>query len=128
MAEDVFYTDEDFNADEKTLWKGYRRILGIKYFFTKYTITNKRIIVESGVLRYTSEEVMLFRVNDLSLRKGILERAVSCGTVVVRSSDKNSPILNIGSIRDSEKVRNLLSHQVEIARKEARVRNTEYSM
>ena len=42
MAEDVFYTDEDFNADEKTLWKGYRRILGIKDFFTKYTITNKK--------------------------------------------------------------------------------------
>ena len=101
------------DKDERILWSEYRHILMLSWPFEKYTLTNKRLFVEKGVLRYTCDEIKLFRINDLTLTKGILERILNYGSITIISTDKTIPKIRIGSIPNSDQCRQLISEAVE---------------
>lgn len=94
MNENRIYLDKD----EEIIWQDYRKILGITWPFTKYTLTNKKMYVEKGILRYTLNEIQLIRVQDVLLKQSIIERALGLGSVELVSSDKTAPNTIIGSI------------------------------
>jgi uncharacterized membrane protein YdbT with pleckstrin-like domain len=99
--------------DEKIVWQDYKRIFKIPWKFTKYTLTNKRIFVEQGILKYRCDEIKLFRICDISITRTVIERICSTGTVVVKSSDKSAPNMKIGSVFDSAKIRQAVTSLVD---------------
>lgn len=107
------YLDED----ENIIWQEYKRILKIPYPFTKYTLTNKRIFVESGVLRYRLDEIKLFRICDITVTRNLFERIFSTGSIIVRSTDRTSPSLTIGSVLNYGKGRQQIASLVDTDRK-----------
>jgi uncharacterized membrane protein YdbT with pleckstrin-like domain len=55
--------------------------------YTRYTLTNERLKVTSGLLAKHVDEVELFRVKDTKVYQSILDRLVGLGTVTVQSAD-----------------------------------------
>lgn len=49
---------------------------------SEFAITNRRLIVKQGVLRQTSFETMLSKVEGIQVHQGLLDRMLDCGTLV----------------------------------------------
>ncbi len=95
------------------LWSDRKRILGMPISFTKYSLSEDRLFLETGLLNTRQEEVILYRVRDLSLSISLFQRIFGVGTVTVHSSDKSIPHLEMKNIRRPMDVKELLHKQVE---------------
>lgn len=109
----------------KTLWKDRKRHLGLPLSFTKYRISEDRIFCEEGFLNLHEEEILLYRVRDLELNRSIVQRMFGVGSVLVHSSDKTMPTLELKNIRSPREVKELLYKQVEASKDARRMRTTE---
>ncbi len=65
------------------LWKDRKRHLGLPLSFTRYSLSEDRLFLSSGVLNIRDEEVLLYRVSDISLNRTLFQRMLGVGTVVV---------------------------------------------
>ena len=102
------------------IWSDTKRIFGLPITFTKYSLSEDRLFINKGLLTVTSEEILLYRVRDLSVRQTLGQRIFAVGTVLVHSSDKSSPILEIENVKQPFDVKELIHKNVEemkIARK-----------
>ena len=107
------------------LWKDRKRILGLPITFTRYRISEDRIFRETGLFNLQEEEVLLYRVRDLELRRSLGQRIFGVGTVCVHSSDKTTPHLDLVNIKSPREVKELLHRQVEEMKMSRRMRATE---
>lgn len=107
------------------LWKDRKRILGLPITFTRYRLSDDRIFRETGLLNLKEEEVLLYRVRDLELKRSLFQRIFGVGTVCVHSSDKTTPHLDLLNIRNPREVKELLHRQVEEMKLSRRMRTTE---
>jgi uncharacterized membrane protein YdbT with pleckstrin-like domain len=55
----------------------------LRWLTTSYTVTNRRIILRSGIVRRSGREVPLQRIGDVSYARGLLDRVLGCGTLVI---------------------------------------------
>ena len=109
------------------LWKDRKRTLfGKPWSFTKYTLTEDKLVIETGFLRKKEEEVRLYRILDITLKRSLRQRIWGVGTIHCCSADRSSPEFNIVSIKKSVDVKNMLSDLVEECRDRKRVTTREY--
>ncbi|MBP3587825.1 MAG: PH domain-containing protein, partial [Clostridia bacterium] len=108
MAKDIIWTDRK------------RIIFGLPWTFTKYILTKEKLLVETGILNKDQEEIRLYRIMDMTLRRSLWQRLFGLGTIHCCTADKSSPELDIKWIPDSENVKELLSDLVEAERIEKR--------
>lgn len=101
--------------NENVLWEGKPFNYGFPSF-TKYSITDRRLIVEKGVLTKKREEIQLYRIRDISLKRNLLERIMKFGDISVYSTDATTPHAVLRNIKQSVSVSDLLSQAVESAR------------
>lgn len=99
--------------DIKLLWKDRKRHLGMPLSFTRYSMGEDRIFLETGFLNLTQEEILLYRVRDISLKRSFGQRIFGVGTVILQSSDKTNPVLELKNIKKSCQVKELIHRQVE---------------
>ena len=83
--------------------------------FTRYTITNERLIITSGVFDQLTEEVELRRVRDFAVKKPIDLRPLGLGHVQVIAADPSDPISILIAIRRPDAVHDLLRNAVQDA-------------
>lgn len=104
------------------LWSDRKRTLfGLPLSFTKYSLDEERLYIETGFLSTTSDEVRLYRIMDLSLKKSLGQRIFGVGDIEVHSSDKTLKDFVIKSVKEPGRVKELLSEHVEIQRDKKRV-------
>ncbi len=65
---------------------------------TRYRLTTQRLFVQTGLIAKHVEEVELFRVKDVTLSQGVLQRMTGVGNVVVLSTDDTAPRLELAGI------------------------------
>lgn len=53
---------------------------------TIYAITDRRLVLRSGVLNRTGHDMPLTRLNDVKFSHTVIERVLGCGTLVVESA------------------------------------------
>ena len=82
------------------LWTDRKRYLGMPISFTKYRLTEDRLFHEKGLLTVHEEEVLLYRVRDLELKMTLGQRLFGVGSVIVHSSDKTAPALELMNVKD----------------------------
>lgn len=63
-----------------------------KRIFNSYTLTDKRLIIVSGIFTKHVDEIELFRVVDSTTRQSIIDTWVDLGTVRVTSEDMTGTI------------------------------------
>lgn len=95
------------------LWKDRKRFLGMPLSFTRYRLSNDRLFLETGVLSMKEDEIILYRVRDLSLSISLWQRLFGVGTVTISSSDKSMPSLVLKNIKHPREVKELIHQQVE---------------
>ncbi len=49
----------------------------------EYTVTNRRLISRLGVFTRTGRDIPLYRINDVSYERDLIDRALGCGTLVI---------------------------------------------
>lgn len=108
-------------------WKDRKRtIFGLPWSFTRYKLTDDKLIVSTGIFSINEEEMRLYRIMDVTLKRSFGERLWGLGTIHICSSDKTTPELDIKRVRQSEDVKEMLSDMVEAARKKNRVSAREF--
>ena len=101
------------------VWQDRKRtIFGLPWSFTRYRLTNEKFLVTTGFLNQQEEEVRLYRITDVTLKRNIRDRIWRVGSIHCCSGDKTSPEFNIARIKRPIEVKEMLSDMVETARKE----------
>lgn len=107
------------------LWKDRKRYFGLPISFTRYSLSEDRLFRKTGLLNLKEEEILLYRVRDISLTRSLGQRIFGVGTVTVHSSDKTSPTFEIVNVRHAEDVKEQIFERVEEAKAKRRMRTTE---
>jgi uncharacterized membrane protein YdbT with pleckstrin-like domain len=61
-----------------------------RWLTTEYTITSKRVLLTSGVFTRKGRAIPLYRVNDVTFEKGLLDRMLGCGTLVISDASEQT--------------------------------------
>lgn len=114
-------------SDVSYVWQDRKRIIfGLPWTFTRYYLTEEKLIIKTGFLSINEEEVRLYRIMDMGLRRPLSQRMWGLGTIHVVSADKSTPEFDIKNIPNSEYVKNMLSDMVEAERVKKRVSGREF--
>ena len=112
---------------EKVIWQDRKRIVfGLPWTFTKYKLMEDKLQICTGFLNKKEEEIRLYRVMDITLEKPIAQRIFGLGTLKCNSADKTTPVFYIEKVKNSDKIRDLLSNMVETERSKKRVSSREF--
>ncbi len=108
------------------LWQDRKRtFLGLPLSFTKYMLNEKCLIVRTGFLTTNEDEVRLYRIIDITLRRTLGQRLLGIGTIICHSSDETMKKFEIKNIKRSRQTKELLSELIEKQRHANRVFNRE---
>lgn len=107
------------------IWNDRKRHLGLPLSFTKYSLSEDRLFRETGCFTIREEEILLYRISDISLTRSFIQRIFGVGTVCVQSSDRTCPHLDIINVRDPRAVKEIIFQNVEAAKEKRRMRATE---
>jgi len=109
------------------IWQDRKRtIFGLPWSFTVYRLVKDKLLIETGFLSKKQEEIRLYRIMDLTLHRPIGQRLWGLGTIHCCTADKSTPDFDILKIKDSERVKNLISDMVEQQREEKRISAREF--
>ncbi len=107
------------------LWRDRKRILGMPITFVRYRLGEERLFFETGFFNTRVDDILLYRVRDISVTISFWQRFTGVGTVVIDSSDKTMPTLAMRDIKHPREVKELIHKQVEKAKIAYRVRVNE---
>lgn len=108
--------------NDQRIWHDRKRFWGMPLSFTRYSISDDRLFMSIGFLTIHDEEVLLYRIRDISSSRSLWQRVFGVGTITVASSDKSTPSLVIKNVKNPMYVKELLHKQVEEAKLSHRVR------
>ena len=109
------------------VWNDRKRwlLFGLPWTFTKYTLTDEKLMIDTGFFTTVTDDVRLYRINDLSLKRSLLQKMGNMGTITVSSYDKTMGNFEIKNIKNPQEVKELLSTLVEDERERKRVYSRE---
>jgi membrane protein YdbS with pleckstrin-like domain len=92
---------------------------------THYRITNQRIVIQSGVLSRSLEEIDMRSIDDIEFQQTVIERLFGIGQVFVVSTDKVAPKLSLHGIPGPLKIRELIrSNAYQVSQRQLFTRST----
>ena len=113
-------------AERNVIWSDRKRTLfGLPLSFTKYTLTEDRLFVQTGFFTTVEDEVRLYRILDVKLTRTLGQKIFGVVTIQVCSADKSMADFEIVSVKNAAEVKERLSELVEKNRVEKRVINRE---
>lgn len=65
----------------------------LRWQSTHYVITNRRIVLRSGILSRSGRDIPLNRVNDVSFEHGLVERMLRTGSLTVESAGERGQLV-----------------------------------
>ena len=84
----------------------------LRWRTTVYELTTKRMRLRDGIITRNGRDIPLSRITDVSFRKGLLDRLLGCGTLVVESAGEHGE-LTLTEIPHVERVQSTLFQLVE---------------
>jgi uncharacterized membrane protein YdbT with pleckstrin-like domain len=103
-------------------WTDRKRYLGLPLSFTRYALSHDRLFLSVGFFSVKDDDVLLYRIRDISVKRTLWQRLFGVGTVTVQSSDKTHPNLELKNIKDPMRVKELLHDLVEEMKQKRRMR------
>lgn len=109
---------------KQILWKDRKRtFLGLPFSFTRYRLTDESLVIDTGFFNSTEDEVRLYRITDVTLKRSFGQKLLGIGTIHCDSSDVTMKNFDIKNVKKPKKVKELLSKLVN----ESRLRNRVYT-
>ena len=111
--------EDESMSETTTVWTDRKRIIfGLPWTFTKYTLNENCLFIKRGVFSISEEEIRLYRILDITMRRSFWERLFGLGTIHLCTADKSTPEIDILHIKKPKEIRTLLSDMIEKERSE----------
>ncbi len=126
FADDGLPVGRDLDGEpggERILWEGRpNALISLRLALTtRYRLTNERLVIIHGFFSRRTEEIDLYRVNDVDTRQNFGERLVGIGDVSVATTDRTAPDVTILNVRDPDRVKDLVRAAARAERQRRRV-------
>lgn len=77
----------------------------LNWLTATYTVTNRRLTTHQGVVTRTGHDIQLARISDVSYEKGLLDRMLGCGTLVISdASDLGVKLPDVPKVAERQRV------------------------
>lgn len=104
------------------LWTGKKCIMGLPISFTRYILTESKLITRTGLFSLNEDEIELYRIFDKSITFSLGERIVGCGTIKLMAKDIDTPSKNLLHIKRPREVKRILDEAIQKQRDKYYVR------
>ena len=84
----------------------------LEWLSATYTVTNRRLITRTGVLTRRGHDIPLARISDVASERGVVDRMLGCGTLIVSDASTDGRVLlhDIPRVEDVQRQLNELLH------------------
>lgn len=112
---------------EKEIMRERKRwaFLGLPFTFTKYLITDKRLVIQTGFFVSKESEILHYRILDMNYSRNLLQKMFGLGTISLYAQDVTHPELVIKNIKHSREFKEKLAELTEKEKQRLSVRRGE---
>ena len=83
------------------IWEDKKRpIFGLPISFTKYKLTDEKLIIDTGFISRNQEEIRLYRITDFSVSQRLFQRLFGVGNIHISSSDNTQGEFTIYEVKN----------------------------
>lgn len=105
------------------IWTDKKRTLfGLPLSFTRYLLTESKLVTRKGFFNLAEDEFDLYRVTDKKLLLPFWQRLFGCGTIVIHVKDADTPTKEIRSVKAPRAVLEKLDKQIDFNRDRYNIR------
>ena len=97
---------------------------GLPFTFTKYTVTEEKLIINSGLFTTIEDTCFLYKVLDVKLERSLFEKLFKMGTIICYTGDVTDKVIKLIHIKNSKIVSDYILDQSEEMRRRRRTLNT----
>lgn len=112
--------------NNNTVWKDRKHFMWFPISFTKYKIKNERLYQETGLFNTHYDELLLYRITDLCLKRSLAQKIFGTGTIVLSTKADSDKEVLLKNVKNPKEVKDLISHLVEEARDRKKVVGKEF--
>lgn len=112
--------------NNKILWQDRKHFMWFPWTFTKYYVEDDRLMIQSGLLRTTLDETLLYRIVDITMVQSLSGKIFGTGDLIIKAKVDSSSELVLKNIAKPREIRNLLSNLIEENRSRRNVIGKEF--
>lgn len=98
--------------------------LGLPWTFTVYTVKEDMLNIRRGFLRTIEDDCYMYKIQDVQLETGLMERIFKLGTVICYTGDNTTPTLKLIHVKNARAIKDFILEASEAARLKRRTINT----
>lgn len=112
--------------NERKEFQERKRILffGLPWTFTKYTIGQEMLTINTGLLKTEENDCYLYKVQDVKMTTTLLERIFGLATIICYTGDVTHPQISLTHIKHAKEIKSFILEAAEEARQKKRTLNT----
>lgn len=108
---------KNYDESATVLWHDRKRWCGLPWTFTRYSVItragqNAKLINVNGLLTTSTEEIDLYRVDDISIYRSLIDKIFGVGTLTIYCNDASCEKLILKNVKNPFKVRKLIGDLV----------------
>ena len=119
----VGYDVDGEPGGERSLWKGRPSFIcsPIRSLTIRFELTNERLKVVKGLISRHRQEIDLYRIQDVEVTQGPVQRVFDLGRINIFSSDASTPVYSMYDVPHPEHVKDMIRLGSRIERQRRRV-------
>ena len=98
--------------------------LGMPLYFTTYTITDELLTIKEGLLKITENDCYLYKIQDVTLTKSLMERMFGLGTITCHTGDTTNPVIELKHVKNAAEIKDYILRVSDELRLKRRTINT----
>lgn len=114
------------NDKQTIIWRDRKHHLWFPWSFTVYELRNERLYQKMGFFNTEYDELLLYRVTDVAMKRSFLQKIFGTGTVTLFSRVDESSSIRLENVKSPRQVKELISEMVEDCRRKHRVVGKEF--
>lgn len=85
-----------------------RTVFGLPLSFTRYFLTETKLITRKGFFNIEEDELEIYKIDDKKLNFPFWQRVFGCGTIIIYSRDRDTPVKEVKSVKNVRKVSDMI--------------------